>query len=52
MKRVLALTAATAGAVALLVAPSASAAGEVCVDVAVQVQDQVVAPGEQCVATP
>lgn len=51
MKRILALTAAAAGAVAVLAAPGAHAGGSVCVDGSVTVQDTTV-PVSQCVETP
>lgn len=51
MKRILALTVAAAGAVAVLAAPGANAAGSICVDGSVTVQDTTV-PVAQCVDTP
>lgn len=51
MKRILALTVVAAGAVAVLAAPGAHAAGSVCVDGYVTVQDTTV-PVQQCIDTP
>ena len=51
MKRILALTVVAAGAAAVFAAPSAGAAGSVCIDASVTVQDTTV-PVQQCVDTP
>lgn len=50
MKRILALTVAAAGAVAVLAAPGANA-GSICIDGSVTVQDTTV-PVAQCIDTP
>lgn len=51
MKRILALTVAAAGAVAILAAPGANAAGSICVAGSITVQDTTV-PVAQCIDTP